>query len=118
MVKKKLDPVKYYITNLPTTSMDELLANMINFYGLNDTLRVFYELSYPFYSKWIGDVTTLNKKNLEEGMKHEFEHVDKHAKYGKLMAKKIAADHLLEDPEYYKKLKEIELGGTKKIKKK
>jgi len=42
-------------------------------------------------------------KKLQEGAKHELEHTNK-----KKIAKEIAKDHLVEDKQYYKKLKEIE----------
>jgi hypothetical protein len=44
-----------------------------------------------------------DSKKLREGTKHELEHTNK-----KNIAKEIAKDHLVEDKQYYKKLKEIE----------
>jgi hypothetical protein len=47
-------------------------------------------------------------EHLDEGTQHELEHTT-----DKDMAREIAMDHLAEDPEYYKKLKEIEKGSDK-----
>lgn len=44
-----------------------------------------------------------DKEALAEGTKHEMEHTN-----NKSIAQEIAMDHLTEDPEYYKKLKEVE----------
>lgn len=43
------------------------------------------------------------KRQLEMGIKVEKEHTD-----SKAVAKKIALDHLVEDPRYYTKLKKME----------
>lgn len=42
------------------------------------------------------------KEDLEEGVKEELEHTSSRA-----IAQEIAMDHLVEDPQYYKKLKKI-----------
>jgi len=44
-----------------------------------------------------------DKKALEHGTKHEMEHTK-----DKEIAQEIAMDHLVEDPDYYTKLKEVE----------
>lgn len=44
-----------------------------------------------------------DKDQLEKGMKHEMEHTN-----DKNLAKEIAKDHLVEDPEYYDKLEKLE----------
>lgn len=43
-----------------------------------------------------------NKEDLEEGIQEELEHTS-----SKAVAEEIAMDHLVEDPQYYKKLKTI-----------
>jgi hypothetical protein len=48
----------------------------------------------------------LPKKKLKEGAKHEKEHTD-----DEKTAEQIAADHLVEDPDYYRKIKKLEKGG-------
>jgi hypothetical protein len=47
-------------------------------------------------------------KDLDEGTQHELEHTT-----DKDLAREIAMDHLAEDPDYYKKLKDIEKAGDK-----
>jgi hypothetical protein len=42
-------------------------------------------------------------KDLQDAIKHELEHTK-----DRKIAKEIAKDHLIEDPNYYKKLKKIE----------
>lgn len=54
-----------------------------------------------------------DSKQLEEGIKVELEHTD-----DRDVAKEIAMDHLIEDKDYYKKLKTIETRAKKKSKKK
>lgn len=62
------------------------------------------------------DADTLLKGQLKKGIKVEMEHTDK-----KLIAKRIAMDHLVENPRYYDYLdkmeKEMDL-KARKIKKK
>lgn len=55
-----------------------------------------------------------DEKSLKDGIKIEMEHTKDPS-----IAREIAMDHLVEDPKYYEKLKEMEIkkSATKKIKK-
>jgi len=55
-------------------------------------------VSDDFFDEW----------ELKYGTKHEMEHTD-----NPVLAKKIAKDHLLEDPEYYSKLRKAGIEGAK-----
>lgn len=55
------------------------------------------------------DPKDLDQKALRQGQKHEMEHTSNRA-----VAKEIAMDHLVEDPEYYKKLEKIEKRAAKR----
>ena len=46
------------------------------------------------------------KRDLEKGLRHEREHTSDDR-----MAREIAMDHLAEDPDYYKKLEQLEKKG-------
>jgi hypothetical protein len=48
-----------------------------------------------------------DSKKLQEGADHEMEHTNDRG-----LAKEIAKDHLIEDPEYYEKVKQIEGSGV------
>jgi hypothetical protein len=48
-----------------------------------------------------------DSKDLKEGADHEMEHTD-----DRELAKEIAKDHLVEDPKYYEKVKQIEANGV------
>jgi nucleoid DNA-binding protein len=50
-------------------------------------------------------LTLFNAEDLEEGTKHEMEHTS-----SKTIAREIASDHLMEDPDYYRKLRTLEKG--------
>ncbi len=49
------------------------------------------------------DSSSFNSDDLEQGISHELEHTD-----NRDIATEIAKDHLIEDPNYYKKLESIE----------
>jgi hypothetical protein len=48
---------------------------------------------------------------LREGSRHELEHTS-----DRRLARRIALDHLAEDPHYYSKLRQMERGGVSKMK--
>ena len=50
----------------------------------------------------------VSPKELELGIKVEYEHVDKKSPYAKLMASRIALDHLAEIDDYYTRLDKME----------
>lgn len=52
------------------------------------------------------DPSSFDQGALAEGTRHELEHTDDES-----MAREIAMDHLAEDPDYYRKLKELEKAG-------
>ena len=53
---------------------------------------------------------TITRKGLKEGIKIELEHAHLFPKnLQKIMAERIAKDHLKEDPKYYTKLKKAKL---------
>lgn len=53
---------------------------------------------------------TITRKSLKEGIKIELEHAHLFPKnLQKVMARRIAEDHLKEDSHYYQKLKEAKL---------
>jgi hypothetical protein len=54
------------------------------------------------------DLSNIPDDKIKQGMNIEFEHLEQGNKYASLIARKIAIDHLVEDINYYEKLKEIE----------
>lgn len=78
--------------------------------GLADKIKTFEDLYIYWREKMLKDkkgypksLKKILQTNLEMGIKVEMEHTDKEE-----IAREIAFDHLMEMPDYYQKLKEIE----------
>ena len=85
----------------------EALANWIwqEKKGMTDTKST--EDNIPGGLSEGSDVSSFDQEQLSEGVKVEMEHTN-----DEKIAREIASDHLSEDPDYYKKLKTIEVKGS------
>lgn len=101
---------KYLDDSFGKTNMSKTMGDLNNFknkIGANESLdkskKKSFESLVRKHTKKIKNVEKILKTQLNMGIKVEMEHTD-----DKDLAKKIAMDHLYEDPKYYTKLKKIE----------
>lgn len=101
---------KYLDDSFAKTNMSKTMGDLNNFknkIGRNESLdtsklKSFKDLVNK-HGKTTKDVEKVLRTQLKMGIKVEMEHTD-----NKSLAKKIAMDHLYEDPKYYTKLKKME----------
>lgn len=101
---------KYLDDSFGKTNMSKTMGDLNDFkkkIGTNENLEKSKKKSFDDlvrkHTKKIKNVEKILKTQLNMGIKVEMEHTD-----DKSLAKKIAMDHLYEDPKYYTKLKKIE----------
>jgi hypothetical protein len=56
----------------------------------------------------VGKKFPISQRQIKMGINHEMEHVGKDTKNPRTFARKIAMDHLWEDPQYYTHLNRME----------
>jgi hypothetical protein len=111
--KKEIDDqlmgaiIEFFSKNANAT--DEEVHELSNSLGVDYTKleEKIYSLLGSFFAngKYNQNPVDPDMKELEKGIKHEMEHTT-----SEVIAKRIALDHLAEDPEYYTKLEHIEKG--------